>query len=107
MVTMSGNTPLFNEAGHYLGPSGKIGFWFNLPFDTWEYAYSSQGPPTSNNGIPVFHLGEARVVGQCSYRVTFRVPDVLPGTYGIVPIEHSRGGSAALGKPIEFLVTFG
>jgi hypothetical protein len=105
MVTMSENTPLFNKAGHYLGPSGKIGFWFNLPFADWPAAYSSQGLPSSNNGVPVFHLGEAPVEGQCSYRVTFRVPEVPPGIYGIVPIEHSGGGSAALGKPIEFRVS--
>jgi hypothetical protein len=37
MVTMSENTPLFNEAGHYLGPSGKVGFWFvNVPFKRQE-----------------------------------------------------------------------
>ncbi len=105
MITGSENTPLFSKAGHYLGPSGKIGFWFNLPFDSWEAAYTPHGPPPSHNSVPVFHLGEAQVAGQCSYRVTFRVPNVPPGTYDIVAIEHSRGGSAALGKPIEFHVT--
>jgi hypothetical protein len=105
MVTMTENTPLFNKAGHYLGPSGKIGFWFNLPFASWPAAYSSQGLPSSNNGVPVIHLGEAPVAGQCSYRVTFRVPEVPPGTYEIVSIEHSGGGSAALGQPIDFRVT--
>jgi hypothetical protein len=105
MVTMTENTPLFNEAGHYLGPNGKIGFWFNLPFESWTAAYSPEALPASNEGVPVVHLGEAHVAGECSYRVTFRVPDVRPGTYGIVSIEHSGGGSAALGKPIEFRVT--
>jgi hypothetical protein len=39
-------------------------------------------------GAPVVHLGEASVAGQCSYRVTFTIPDVPPGIYGIVAIEH-------------------
>ncbi len=86
---MGGNTPLFDEAGNYLGPRGKIGFWFNLPYEHWEVTYTSEGPPTSNHGVPVLHLGEARVVGQCSYRVTFRVPNVPPGTYDIVPISST------------------
>ena len=101
---MSGNTPLFNKAGRYLGPTGKIGFWFNLPFDDWVHVYFGQAPPSSNKGAPVIHLGEANVTGQCSYRVTFRVPDVSPGTYDIVPIEHGRGGAAAF-PAIEFRVT--
>src|SRR5207248_1659099 len=97
LVTMSGNTPLFNEAGHYIGPSGDIGFWFNLPWGSWESAYSSQSP-TSYRGVPVLGLGDANVNGVCTYRVTFRIPSVPPGGYDIVPIEHSRGGSAALGS---------
>jgi hypothetical protein len=101
---MGGNTPLFNEAGRYLGPSGKIGFWFNLPPGAWAYVYSSQAPPSSNQGTPVIHLGEAHVKGQCSYRVTFKVPDVPPGIYDIVPIEHGRGSSSAF-QPLEFRVT--
>lgn len=55
---MGGNTPLFNKNGRYLGPTGKIGFWFNLPFDDWVYVYSDQGPPSSNKEIPVILLGE-------------------------------------------------
>ena len=103
-VFLSEITPLFNEAGHYLGPSGKIGFWFvNLPFKSSEIGYNAQGP-TTVNGAPVVHLGEASVEGQCSYRVGFTVPDVPPGTYGIVAIEHGGRSFAALGKPIEFRV---
>lgn len=102
-VTMGGYTPLFNEAGRYLGPSGKIGFWFNLPAE-WEEVYSSLPPPTSNNGLPVIRLGEADVAGQCSYRVTFDVPDVPPGVYDIVPIQHGQGSSSAF-LPLEFRVT--
>lgn len=101
---MGGYTPLFNEAGRYLGPSGRIGFWFNLPPDGWEEIYSSLEPPASNEGVPVIHLGEAVVEGQCSYRVTFRVPDVPPGIYEIVPIEHGHGGSAAFAAT-EFRVS--
>jgi hypothetical protein len=93
-VILSENTPLFDEAGRYIGPSGKIGFWFNMPFDRWETVYTSDRPPASANGAPVVHLGEASVADQCSYRVSFRVPDVPPGTYGVVAIEHGAGGSA-------------
>jgi hypothetical protein len=103
-VTIGGNTPLFNKAGHYLGPTGKIGFWFNLAFADWVHVYFGQTPPSSNEGAPVIHLGEANVAGRCSYRVTFRVPDLPPGIYDIVPIEHGRGGAAAF-PAIEFRVT--
>src|SRR5205823_2728427 len=83
-VILSENTPLFNEAGRYLGPSGKIGFWFvNLPFNDSEIGYTAKGPTTAE-GAQLVHLGETSVVGQCSYRVAFSVPDVVPGTYGVV-----------------------
>jgi hypothetical protein len=101
---MGGNTPLFNEAGRYLGPSGKIGFWFNLPFAAWTRVYPLPGAPSANGSVPVIHLGEADVRDECSYRVTFRVPTVPPGVYDIVPIEHGGGGSAAF-PAIEFRVT--
>lgn len=101
---MNGNTPLFSEAGRYVGPTGKIGFWLNLPFGDWTHVYFGQTPPPSNNGAPVVHLGEANVEGQCSYRVTFMVPNIAPGRYKIVPIEHGGGGSAAF-SPVEFRVT--
>lgn len=104
-VKVSGKTPLFNKAGRYLGPSGKIGFWFNLPPDGWESVYFGGPAPSTNEGSPVIHLGEANVQGKCSYRVTFHVPNVTPGTYALLLIEHGGGGAAALSKPIDFRVT--
>jgi hypothetical protein len=62
---MTGNTPLFAESGRYVGPTGKIGFWFNLPFVDWVHVYFGQAPPSSNKGTPVIHLGEANVEGKC------------------------------------------
>jgi len=103
-VTLGGNTPLFAKSGRYLGPSGKIGFWFNLPPGGWEHVYFGGTPPHSFRGVSVFHLGEADVSGQCSYRVSFRVPIVPGGIYAIVPIEHDARGSAAF-APIELRVT--
>jgi hypothetical protein len=102
-MTLAGNTPVFGKSGHYTGPSGRIGFWFNLPFDRWEGIYFGGRPPTLYHGAPVIHLGEVNVAGKCSYRVTFRVPTVPPGTYDIVPIEHARQGAAAF-PAIEFRV---
>lgn len=95
-IELTGNTPLFVESGRYVGPTGKIGFWFNLPYDEWVETYSSIPPPTANGGVPVIHLGEMRVEGLCSYTVTIGVPDVAAGRYRIVPIEHGHGGSAAM-----------
>jgi hypothetical protein len=103
-VTMGGYTPLFNEAHHYVGPSGRIGFWFNLPLSAWPRLYSAQRPPRSSGGVAVIHLGEADVAGQCSYRVMFKVPAVPPGVYLVVPIEHGRGSSSAF-EALEFHVT--
>jgi hypothetical protein len=103
-VTMAGNTPLFAKSGRYLGPSGKIGFWFNLPPGGWEHVYFGGAIPRTYHGVPVIHLGEANVAGECSYRASFRVPNVLEGVYVIVPIEHGRQGSAAF-RSIEFRVT--
>jgi hypothetical protein len=102
-VTIGGITPLFNKAGHYEGPSGKIGLWFNLPFSDWARVYSSEGAPSSNGSVPVLHLGEVTVKGQCSYRAMFRVPTVPAGVYDIVPIEHIRGNASAF-PAIEFRV---
>jgi hypothetical protein len=104
-VEVSENTPLFNKAGRYLGPTGRIGFWFNLPPESLGQMYNGDPQPTTPIGAPVIHLGEASVRGQCSYLVSFHVPDVTPGTYSLVIIEHSDGGYAPLGKPIGFRVT--
>ena len=103
-VQVSGNTPLFNEAGRYLRPTGKIGFWFNLPPDGWIHVYFGQTTPSTNQGSPVIHLGEANVEGECSYHVTFAVPNVTPGNYSLVVIEHGRGSSAEVDVPIDFRV---
>jgi hypothetical protein len=106
-VEVSENTPLINKAGRYLRPNGKIGFWFNLPPEALGHMYVASPPPSTYQGSPVIHLGEASVPGKCSYRVTFHVPNVTPGTYTLVIIEHSHssGGYAQLGEPIYFRVT--
>jgi hypothetical protein len=104
-VQITGNTPLVSKSGEYVGPEGKIGFWFNLPFREWEHAYFGDTVPRSNNGVPVTHLGEADVQGRCTYRVTFAMPNVPPGTYPLVAIEHGGGAAAAMGKPIGLHVT--
>jgi len=103
-VEIAGATPLFAKSGRYLGPRGRIGFWFNLPFSAWARVYSDAGPPRASNGVPVVRLGEASVAGFCAYRVTFRVPSVPPGRYLIVPIEHEGHGAAAF-APLAFRVT--
>jgi hypothetical protein len=102
-VTVGGNTPLFDKAGRYLGPSGKIGFWFNLPPGGWEHVYFGGSRPHTFQRVPVIHLGEVDVSGRCSYRASFRVPEVPAGTYSIVPIEHGAHGAAAFAS-IEFRV---
>jgi hypothetical protein len=105
-VEVSGNTPLFSKAGRYVGPTGKIGFWFNLPPDAWQDLYfGTPIRPTTYQGSPVLHLGEANVRGRCSYHVTFAVPNVTPGTYALDMIDHGMGSAAALGGPIDFRVT--
>jgi hypothetical protein len=103
-VTITGNTPLFAKSGRYVGPEGLIGFWWNLAPAEWEHVYFGQTPPATNQGAAVIHLGEVLVKDRCSYRVSFLVPDVPPGVYAIVPIEHGHGGAAALAT-LEFRVT--
>jgi hypothetical protein len=94
IVTIYGNTPLFAKSGHYIGPSGTIGFWWNMPPKDWVHAYFGRTPATTNGGSSVLHLGEADVEGLCTYRVRFEVPAVPPGRYPVVPIEHDRRGAA-------------
>jgi hypothetical protein len=55
-------------------------------------------------GSSVIPLGEATVEGECSYRVTFTVPDVAPNTYALVLVDHGRGSATELGT-INFVVT--
>lgn len=103
-VTISGNTPLLAKSGRYIGPVGLIGFWWNLPPSGWEHVYFGQTPPATSGGTAVIHLGEVLVKDQCSYRVSFLVPDVPQGLYPILPIEHGHGGAAAFAT-LEFRVT--
>jgi hypothetical protein len=47
-VEVRENTPLFNKAGRYLGPTGKIGFWFNLPPEALGHMYVGSPVPRTN-----------------------------------------------------------
>jgi hypothetical protein len=74
--------------------------WWNADKQDWPYlsSFSSSSPSPVSSG-PIVRLGEGGE-GQCSFSITFTVPDVPPGDYPIVVIHEyplpSPDGSALL-----------
>jgi len=101
---VSGAAPLYNEAGKYVGPSGNIGFWWNLDPSSWS-PISTASPSPAGQG-PVVELAVTTISGHCTYRVEFTVPRVPVGTYAIVPYEFSRNSSSPF-QTLRFRVVAG
>jgi hypothetical protein len=74
--------------------------WWNANKQDWPYlsSFSTRSPSPVSSG-PIVRLGEGGE-GQCSFSITFTVPDVPPGDYPIVVIHEyplpSPDGSALL-----------
>lgn len=100
-VTLTGPMPFQFEDGSYDAEGRTIAIaWWNADEKDWPYlsSFSTRSPSRVASG-PIVRLGEGGV-GQCSFAITFTVPDVPPGDYPIVVIQEgpvpNPDGSALL-----------
>jgi hypothetical protein len=106
-VVAFGPMPVRAEGGRYVGPrSRKVELWWNLDPSRWESAVAfrlpSPDPRPGREGDASF-LGRASTLGDCEFRIAFRVPDVEPGSYPVVALFYGRR-SAAMFTPMRFRV---
>lgn len=94
-VTASGTTPVFAKDGSYVGPRGEIQFWWNADPDYWPYALPGPPDPLAKNGSSgVKLLGTMQLI-DCTFEFQFKVPEVSPGDYPILPLAIDPKGSGA------------
>jgi hypothetical protein len=100
-VTLTGPMPFQRQDGSFDVEGRTIAIaWWNADQRDWGYlsSFSTDSPSPVASG-PIVRLGEGGV-GQCSFSITFTVPDVPPGDYPIVIIHEgplpSPNGSALL-----------
>ncbi|MGH2724285.1 MAG: hypothetical protein ACRDI0_08465 [Actinomycetota bacterium] len=95
------------EGGSAVGSITKVRVWWNLDPNAWWSALVETTPPTAATDGPVLLLGEEDVSGKCGYEISFKVPDVPPGTYPIVALYSGPdvgGPSTAMLEPATFTV---
>ena len=85
-----------------MGPSGRIAFFWNVPFRSWTTVPVFDRHPAVPDDP--HELGDIDVLGACTYRMTFAIPEVRPASYPVLAIEHARGSAAAL-SPMTLQVT--
>lgn len=107
---VSGPLPLYSKSGRYRGPTGKkVELWWNLKPSRYATALSfgpsSPEPEAAKDGL-VLLVGATRLYGECTFKITFDVPDVAPEVYPLVAIGYGGGGAASL-PPMLFRVTAG
>ena len=95
-VTVTGVLPWppLNEGGQYVAPD-SIELWWNDQFPD-----SGLSPPQG----AAEELAAQPVNGTCRYSLTFRVPDVAPGTYPVIVRVYGGGGYGWYGGT-DFRVT--
>jgi hypothetical protein len=95
-VTVTGTLPWppLNEGGQYV-PLDTVEVW-------WNDGLSDSGlsPPQG----PQERLASRPVNGSCQYSLSFRIPDVPPGTYPLTVREYGGGGFSWAGAT-DFRVT--
>jgi hypothetical protein len=109
-ATVSGPLPLYSKSSRYVGPSGKkIELWWNLEPSRYATAVSfwdsTPEPVAARNG-PVLLVGATRLWGECTFRITFDIPEASPDVYPLVAIVYGGRGAASL-PAMRFRVTAG
>jgi hypothetical protein len=96
IVTISGNVPFQREDGSYdRSREGRTIAWWNAAPGDWPYlsSFSEVEPSAAVPGTPLILLGEAAEV-DCTFSISFPVPEAPPGTYPLVVVSEGGGGSA-------------
>jgi hypothetical protein len=85
--------PFQHEDGSYdhSGDFRMIAWWNASPED-WALLSSSTVEPSPATVGPLLRLGEGGL-GACSFSIGFTVPDVPPGQYPIVVLDHGNDSS--------------
>ena len=109
-ATVSGPLPLYRPSGRYVGPRGKkVELWWNLEPGRYATAVSFVGsspePKAAKDG-PVLLVGATPLWGECTFTITFDIPDVMSEVYPLVAIGYGGRGAASL-PPMHFRVSPG
>jgi hypothetical protein len=92
-ITIDGPMPFQHEDGSYdhSGDFRMIAWWNASPED-WALLSSSTVEPSPATVGPLLRLGEGGL-SACSFSIGFTVPDVPPGQYPIVVLDHGNDSS--------------
>jgi hypothetical protein len=94
-----------SEGGGWGAPLTRVEAWWNLDSEEWSSALT--GNPLSAGPGPVESVGRWFADGTCTYTVSFRVPEVSPGTYPIVLLTSGPDvlGPSSTASAVWFEVT--
>lgn len=101
-LTVSGPISHRFHGSFFLPPTEDYQAWWGIVLDDYSDLGNAPGtiangeeikPPLSGPGM----LGDYRPNGACEFEITFVVPDVAPGSYGVTVISAYAEGYAAYG----------